>query len=150
MNRNLSNITAADLGGAKTKPNTNEFPICPAGTHVAKILAFDEQETYNLVSVEIEGVRYNFFYNYFIFGTTDFDADVLNWIMKLATIEVKEDTSLQEIANSAIGCSYKIEVYNYTPKKGKNAGKVQHGIQFSKAPELTVVEVVTEDFVLPY
>lgn len=150
MNRNLSNITAADLGGAKTKPNQNEFPTCPAGKHVAKIISFDEQETYNLLSVEIGGQKYNFFYNYFIYGTTDFDADVLNWIMKLATIEVTPETSLQQIANSALGCSYEIEVYNYTPKKGKNAGKVQHGIQFSVAPKLTVVEVVTEEYELPY
>jgi hypothetical protein len=150
MNRNLSNITAADLGGAKTKPNQNEFPTCPAGKHVAKIIGFDEQENYNLLSVEIGGQKYNFFYNYFIYGTTDFDADVLNWIVGLSTIAVTENTSLIDITNSAIGSSYEIEIYNYTPKTGKNAGKPQHAIQFSTTPKLTVVEIESEEFVLPY
>ena len=41
MNRNLSNITIADLGTAQTK--TTEKPIVPAGMHVAKILGFVEE-----------------------------------------------------------------------------------------------------------
>jgi hypothetical protein len=56
-----------------------------------------------------------------------------------------------EITNSAIGSSYMIEVYNYTAKSGKDAGTVKHGIQFSVKPELTVVEIETEEIdELPY
>ena len=146
--RNLANITIADLGTAQTK-NT-ERPIVPAGMHVAKVLGFTEEENYNYVSLEINGVKHNFFYNYFLKDTDTLDADVLNWIIGLATIAVKEDTSLIDISNSAIGSSYEIEIYNYTPKTGKNAGKPQHGIQFSTTPKLTVVEIQSEEFVLPY
>ena len=148
MNRNLSNITIADLGTAQTK--TTEKPIVPAGMHVAKVLGFVEEENYNYVSLEINGVRHNFFYNYFLRDTDTLDADVLNWIVGLSTIAVKEDTSLIDISNSAIGSSYEIEIYNYAPKTGKNAGKPQHGIQFKTTPKLTVVEISTEEFVLPY
>lgn len=148
MNRNLANITIADLGAAQTK-NT-ERPIVPAGIHTAKVLGFVEEENYNYVSLEIDGVKHNFFYNYFLRDTDVFDADVLNWIIGLSTIPVTESTSLIDITNSAIGSSYKIEIYNYTPKSGKNAGKPQHGIQFSTKPELVVVEITSEEFVLPY
>lgn len=148
MNRNLANITIADLGAAQTK--NIERPIVPAGIHTAKVLGFVEEENYNYVSLEIDGVKHNFFYNYFLRDTDVFDADVLNWIIGLSTIPVTESTSLIDITNSAIGSSYKIEIYNYTPKTGKNAGKPQHGIQFSTKPELVVVEITSEEFVLPY
>lgn len=148
MNRNLANITIADLGAAQTK-NT-ERPIVPAGIHTAKVLGFVEEENYNYVSLEIDGVKHNFFYNYFLRDSDVFDADVLNWIIGLSTIPVTESTSLIDITNSAIGSSYKIEIYNYVPKSGKNAGKPQHGIQFSTKPELVVVEITSEEFVLPY
>ena len=148
MNRNLANITIADLGAAQTK--NVEKPIVPAGMHTAKVLGFVEEENYNYVSLEINGVKHNFFYNYFLRDTDVFDADVLGWIIGLSTIPVAEDTSLIDITNSAIGSSYKIEIYNYVPKTGKNAGKPQHGIQFSTKPELVVVEISTEEFTLPY
>lgn len=150
MNRNLSNIKVADLGTAKQRPNTNAFAVCPSGVHVAKVLGFFEGDTYNTVSLEIDGTKYNFFYDYMLRDGSAFDADVLNWIISLATIPVTDSTGLMEIANSAIGSSYKIEIYNYTAKTGKNAGKLQHAIQFSTKPELTVVDIQTEDFVLPY
>lgn len=149
MNKSLQNITRADLANAGKK-ETNAFSICPAGIHVAKVIGFTEEEHYNYVSLEINKVKYNFFYNYYLRDGITFDEDVLNWIISLATIPVKDETSLLEITNSAIGSSYKIEIYNYTPKTGKNAGKPQHGIQFSKAPELVVVDVVTEEYELPY
>lgn len=148
INRNLSNITIADLGGAQSK-NT-ERPIVPAGMHTAKVLGFVEEENYNYVSLEIDGVKHNFFYNYFLRDTDTFDADVLNWIVGLSTVPVTETTTLIDITNSSIGCSYTIEIYNYTPKTGKNAGKTQHGIQFSTTPKLVVVEVETEEYSLPY
>lgn len=146
--RNLANITMADLGTAQTR--NMDKPIVPAGMHVAKVLGFTEEENYNYVSLEIDGVKHNFFYNYFLKDTDTFDADVLQWIIGLATIPVEESTSLIEISNSAIGSSYEIEIYNYTPKTGKNAGKPQHGIQFSTKPKLTVVTVETEEYELPY
>lgn len=148
MNRNLANITIADLGNAQSK--VVERPIVPAGVHVFKVLGFVEEETYNYVSLELDGVKHNFFYNYFLKDTDTFDADVLNWIVGLSTIAVTENTSLIDITNSAIGSSYEIEIYNYTPKTGKNAGKPQHAIQFSTTPKLTVVEIESEEFVLPY
>lgn len=146
--RNLANITIADLGNAQSK--VVERPILPAGMHVAKVLGFVEEENYNYVSLEVNGVKHNFFYNYFLKDTDTFDADVLNWIVGLSTIAVNENTSLIDITNSAIGSSYEIEIYNYTPKTGKNAGKPQHAIQFSTTPKLTVVEIESEEFVLPY
>lgn len=148
MNRNLANITMADLGSAQTR-NT-ERPIVPAGMHVAKVLGFVEEENYNYVSLEIDGVKHNFFYNYFLKDTDTFDADVLNWIVGLSTIAVNDQTSLIDITNSAIGSSYEIEIYNYIPKTGKNAGKPQHGIQFSTTPKLAVVEIESEEFELPF
>ena len=148
MIKNLANITAADLGSAQTK--NLERPILPAGMHTAKVLGFVEEENYNYVSLEIGGIKYNFFYNYFLKDTDTLDADVISWIVGLATIPVTPTTSLLEISNSSIGSSYKIEIYNYTPKTGKNAGKPQHGIQFSTKPELTVVEIQSEEFQLPF
>lgn len=148
MNRNLSNITIADLGTAQTREV--ERPILPAGIHVAKVLGFVEEENYNYVSLDIAGVKYNFFYNYFLKDTDVFDADVLNWIVGLATITVKDDTSLIDITNSSIGSSYEIEIYNYTPKTGKNTGKPQHAIRYSTTPKLVTVDVMTEEFELPY
>ena len=119
---------------------------------IISINAYDniEEENYNYVSLELNGVKYNFFYNYFLRDTDTFDADVLNWIVGLSTIAVNENTSLIDITNSAIGSSYEIEIYNYTPKTGKNAGKPQHGIQFSTTPKLVTVEIESEEFVLPY
>lgn len=149
MNRSLNNITVADLGSAKQRENTG-FTVCPPGVHVAKLLSFNEEENYNYVSLEIDGKKFNFFYNYFVRGTSDLDADVLNWIISLSTIPTTDTTSLTEITNSAIGNSYKIEVYNYTSKTGKSAGKLQHAIQFSTKPELVVVEIEEEEFTLPY
>lgn len=149
MNRNLSNITAADLKSAGKQERGN-FGILSPGKHVAKVLTFVEEDHYNYVSVEVAGKKYNFFYNYFLKDTTTFDADVLNWIIGLATVPVTDTTSLIEITNSAIGHSYEIEIYNYTPKSGKNAGKPQHGIQYSVAPKEVVATVEEEDFEFPY
>ena len=84
--RNLANITMADLGTAQTR--NMDKPIVPAGMHVAKVLGFTEEENYNYVSLEIDGVKHNFFYNYFLRDTDTFDADVLQWIIGLATIPV--------------------------------------------------------------
>lgn len=148
MNRNLANISVKDLEGAESV--SMEKPVLPAGMHKAKVLAFVEEETYNYVSLEVDGVKYNFFYDYFLRDTDKFNADVLSWIISLATIPVTDDTSLIDITNSAIGSTYEIEIYNYTPKTGKNAGKPQHAIQYKTKPELTVVEIQTEDFELPF
>ena len=148
MNRNLSNITIADLGNAQS--NSIERQILPAGVYTAKVLAFVEEENYNYVSLEIAGVKYNFFYNYFLKDSDTFNADVLNWIIGLATIPVDDKTSLIDITNSAIGSTFNIEIYNYTAKTGKNAGKAQHAIQFRTKPELVTVEITTEEFELPY
>lgn len=149
MNRNLSTISVADLGTAKQRENTG-FKVCPPGVHTARVIAFNEEENYNTVSLEINGTKHNFFYNYFLRNSQDFDADVLNWIISLSTIPVTDQTSLQEIANSAIGSCYEVEIYNYTSKTGKNAGKLQHAIQFGTKPKLVTVEIQEEEYELPY
>ena len=64
MQKSLANITVADLGTAQTK--NLERPILPAGEYTAKVLGFVEEDNYNYVSLEINGVKYNFFYNYFL------------------------------------------------------------------------------------
>lgn len=139
---NLSKILAGDIKNAKTgfKDKTLE-----PGLYVGKLLGFTEEDTYQFVTFLINGSKYNFFYNYFIYDTQDLDANVINWITKLATVPVDDKTSLLEIANSAVGSSYKIEIYNYTSKSGKNAGKVQHAIRFSTMPVKEEVVIETEE-----
>lgn len=139
---NLSKILAGDIKNAKTgfKDKTLE-----PGLYVGKLLGFTEEDTYQFVTFLINGSKYNFFYNYFIYDTQDLDANVINWITKLATVPVNDKTSLLEIANSAVGSSYKIEIYNYTSKSGKNAGKVQHAIRFSTMPVKEEVVIETEE-----
>lgn len=144
----LADILLKDSANAKSQEFVSE--VLPAGKHVAKILGFTEEDTYQYVSVEIDKKKFNFFYNYFLRGTTDLDADLINWIKALATIPVNESTSLLEIANSAIGSSYTITVYNYVSKKGKNAGKTQHAIQFKELPVHETVVITTEDIELPF
>lgn len=146
--KNLSNLTVADLATAKEE--TNAPKVCPEGEQIAKVLGFVEEETYNYVSLEIKGVKYNFFYNYFLKDSDELNAKVLNWIVSLSTVPVTETTSLIEITNSAIGSSYKIKIRNYMSKTGKNAGSMQHAIDFNFKPELVVVEVQTEEFELPF
>lgn len=139
---NLSQILAGDIKNAKTGFNDE---VLEPGTYVGKLLGFTEEDTYQYVTFLINGRKYNFFYNYFIYDTQDLDAHLINWITKLATIPVDDKTSLLEIANSAIGSSYRIEIYNYTSKSGKNAGKVQHAIRFSTAPIKEEVVIETEE-----
>lgn len=145
---NLKDILLKDIENAKSPEFNTE--VIPAGKHVAKVLAFVEEETYQYVSLEINKKKANFFYNYFLKDSTDLNADVINWIKALATIPVDENTSLLEIANSAIGSSYTITVYNYVSKTGKNAGKTQHAIQFRALPVYETVEITTEEVVLPF
>ena len=149
MNKSLATLTRKDLGAAQ-KRERSDFAVCPAGKHTAKVVSFTEEENYNYVTLEIEKKSYNFFYNYTLKDSDVLDSDVLNWLLSLATIPVTDETHLIEITNSAIGHSYEVETYVYTPKNGKNAGKPQHGIQFSTLPVLKVVEVETEDIELPF
>lgn len=140
---NLSTLTRADLQNAQKKEVG--FSVCPAGKHVAKVQKFVEEDNYNLVNLLIDGKNYNFFYNYTLRNSDALDADVLNWIIGLSTIPVTDSTTLLQITNSAIGYSYEIETYTYTPTTGKNAGKQQHGIQFSVVPKLVTVDVESEE-----
>lgn len=148
-NPTLKDILLKDAADAKVPEGLNTEAL-PAGTYVAKILGFTEEETYQFISVEIDKKKYNFFYNYYLKDTTDLDANLINWIKGLATIQVTENTSLLEIANSAIGSSYKIVVYNYVSKAGKNAGKTQHAISFKDLPIIETVTVETEEIQLPF
>jgi len=146
----LKDILMSDAANAKTQGYENE--ILPAGEYVAKVLGFTEEDTYQYVSLEINKKRFNFFYNYYIKDTTDLDANLINWIKGLATIQVVDTTSLLDITNSAIGSSYKVTVYNYVPKNGKNAGKQQHALSFRDVPtiETVTVDIAEEEFDLPY
>lgn len=153
MNNNikpsLKDILVKDLANAK-QPEGYATDILPSGTYSAKIIGFTEEDTYQYVTVEINKKRYNFFYNYFIRNTTDLNADVINWIKALATIQVTDNTTMLEIANSAIGSTYKIEIYNYVSKTGKNAGKTQHAISFKTLPVIETVTIETEELELPF
>lgn len=146
----LKDILVEDEKNAKSSEFKNE--ILPAGEYDAKILGFTEEETYQYVAVEINKKRYNFFYNYYLRDTETLNADVIKWIKALATIKVTPKTTLLEIANSAVGSTFKITVYNYTSKTGKNAGKEQHAISFRDEPVKvnTKVDIEDEELDLPY
>lgn len=139
----LKDVLLKDLATAKTPEGANT-EILPAGEYRAKILGFVEEETYQYVAVEIDKKKYNFFYNYFIKDTTDLDANLINWIKALATIPVDDNTTLLTIANSALGNTYKITIYNYVSKSGKNAGKQQHAIRFGTLPVIDNVDITEE------
>ena len=96
----LNDILVSDIANAKTGINDE---ILPAGTYVAKVLNFTEEEHYNYITLEINKKRFNFFYNYYLRDTTDLDANLLNWLKALATIPVNEKTNFLDITNSAIG-----------------------------------------------
>lgn len=148
QNPSLKDILLKDAANAQSPEFKNEVLV--PGTYSAKILGFTEEDTYQYVTVEINKKKFNFFYNYYLKDTTVLNADLINWIKTLATIPVDENTSLLAIANSAIGSTYKITIYNYTSKTGKNAGKVQHAISFSDLPVMETVEIVNEDLELPF
>ena len=68
--------------------------VLVAGDYDAKVIGFTEEETYQFVTLEINGKRFNFFYNYYIKDTTDLDGNTIDWIKALSTIEVTEQTNL--------------------------------------------------------
>jgi hypothetical protein len=144
----LQDILLKDAENAKIQDFESE--VLAPGEYTAKIIGFVEEETYQYVTVEIDKKRYNLFYNYYLYGTTDLDGNLINWIKALATIPTTAQTSLLEIANSAIGSSYKITVYNYIGKSGKNAGKTQHAISFRDAPVIQTVTITEEELDLPF
>ena len=150
MNKpSLKDILLQDAASAKTGGTIVNEILAP-GVYVAKILGFTEEETFQYISVEINKKKHNFFYNYYLKDTTDLDANLINWIKALATIPVNEKTSLLEIANSAIGSSFKITIYNYVSKAGKNAGKTQHAISFKDLPVIETVTIEAEEIELPF
>lgn len=144
---NLKDIILGDLAAAVTPDSTPV--VLPAGVHTMKILGFTEEPTYSYVTVEVDRRKFNFFYNFLIRDTNNLNAEVINWFKELATVTTTEKTTLLEIANSAIGSSYEIEVYNYVSKSGKNAGTTQHAIKFSTLPVLAVNTVEIEELELP-
>lgn len=145
----LKDILIKDANTAKTQGGiVNE--VLPPGTYLAKVLGFTEEEAYQYVSVEINKKKFNFFYNYYLRNTTDLDANLISWIKSLATVPVKDSTSLLEIANSAIGSTFKITIYNYISKTGKNAGKTQHAVSFKDKPVLETTTIETEQVELPF
>ena len=147
--RTLSQLNIKDLQGAKA-PST-ERPVLPAGEYNAKFMGVTEEETYSYFKLQINNETYNFFYNLYLKDSEDLDANILNWIKSLATITTDDSTSLLAIVNSAIGSTYKIKIYNYVSKTGKNAGKTQHAIDYKVAPQIQAVQTVeTEELDLPF
>jgi hypothetical protein len=150
MNKpSLKDILIKDANTAKTQGGIVNEVLAP-GTYIAKVLGFTEEEAYQFVTLEINKKKFNFFYNYYLRGTTELDGTLIQWIKALATIPVKDSTSLLEIANSAIGSSYKITIYNYVSKTGKNAGKTQHAVSFKDKPVLETTTIQTEQVELPF
>lgn len=145
----LKDILIKDANTAKQQGGIVNEVLAP-GSYVAKVLGFTEEEAYQYVSLEINKKKFNFFYNYYLRGTQDLDGTLINWIKALATIPVKDSTSMLEIANSAIGSSFKITIYNYVSKTGKNAGKTQHAISFKDKPVLETTTIETEQVDLPF
>jgi hypothetical protein len=151
MNKpSLKDILIKDANNAKVQTGGIVNETLAPGEYIAKVLGFTEEEAYQYISLEINKKKFNFFYNYYIRGTNDLDGALVNWIKALATIPVKDDTSLLEIANSAIGSSYKITIYNYVSKTGKNAGKTQHSISFKDKPVLETTTIEAEEVELPF
>lgn len=148
MLKSLKDIRVQDTADAKT-PNGIPPTLAP-GEYDAKILQFVEEDNYNYISMEIAKKRYNMFYDYYLRDSTDLNKEVLDWLKALATIPVKNDTTMLEIANSAIGSTYKITVYNYTSKSGKNKGNAQHAISFRDLPVLQETLIETEEAELPF
>lgn len=140
----LTNLNVKDIKNAKTQGGYVD-EILPAGDYSAKFLGYTEEETYSFFKLVINGKNYNMFYNLLLRDSSDIDANVLNWIKGLATITVTDDTSFTDILQSAVGCTYKINIYNYTSKSGKNAGKTQHAINFKQLPVIQNVEIEEEE-----
>jgi hypothetical protein len=145
----LKDILIKDANNAKEAGGIVNEVLAP-GQYIAKVLGFTEEEAYQFVSLEINKKKYNFFYNYYLRNTKDLDASLINWIKALATIPVKDTTSLLEIANSAIGSSFKVTIYNYVSKTGKNAGKTQHALSFKDKPVLETTTIEAEEVELPF
>lgn len=151
MNKpSLKDILSKDASTAKVAAGNIVNEVLAPGTYLAKVLGFTEEENYQYVSLEINKKKFNFFYNYYLRGTTDLDGNLINWIKALATIPVKEDTTLLEIANSAIGSTFKVTIYNYVSKTGKNAGKTQHALSFKDKPVLETTTIESEEVELPF
>lgn len=134
----MQDILMEDLKDAKTTEYVNV--VLAPGKYNAQILEFVEKDTFNYVSVMIDGKKHNFFYNYTLKDSDVLNADVLNWMKALATIQTTPKTPFLEITNSSIGSTYEIEVYNYVSKTGKNAGKTQDAINFRELPVLQTVD----------
>lgn len=147
LRKTLKDILVEDAANAKTISN-NE--ILAPGTYIAKLIGFTEEDTYQYVTFQINKKNYNFFYNYYIKDTNDLDGNLIKWLQALATCTVTDKTSMLEIVNSAIGTSYKISIYNYVSKAGKNAGKSQHAISFKDVPVIESVTIEVEDDELPF
>ena len=145
----LKDILIKDANNAKEAGGIVNEVLAP-GQYIAKVLGFTEEEAYQFVSLEINKKKYNFFYNYYLRNTKDLDAALINWIKALSTIPVKDTTSLLEIANSAIGSSFKVTIYNYVSKTGKNAGKTQHALSFKDKPVLETTTIEAEEVELPF
>lgn len=144
----LKDILLKDVGTAQSGgPN---MEILEPGVYEAKVIGFTEEDTYQYVTLEINKKRFNFFYNYYLYESDVLDKDLLDWLQALSTITTTAKTTMLEIANSAIGHTYKVTIYNYESKSGKNAGKTQHAISFRDLPVKVDTTIVDEELELPF
>lgn len=144
----LKDILLKDVGTAQSGgPN---MEILEPGVYEAKVIGFTEEDTYQYVTLEINKKRFNFFYNYYLYESDVLDKDLLDWLQALSTITTTAKTTMLEIANSAIGNTYKVTIYNYESKSGKNAGKTQHAISFRDLPIKVDATIVDEELELPF
>lgn len=142
----LNTLTVAEaMANAKEAKTGFEEVILPAGKNTVKFIGNVEGETWTAFKLEWNGKQFNKFYNVTLYGTEDINMDLLNWIKALANITVTPNTTFQEIFNSAIGHSYEITCTNYTPTKGKNAGKLVWDIDYKVKPNHVTVQIETEE-----
>jgi|LGOV01.1.fsa_nt_gb hypothetical protein len=142
----LQDILVEDAKNAKSSDFIQDT-LAP-GKYQIQVLEFVEEDTYQYISTIVNKKKYNFFYNYYLKDSTDLNADTINFIKALATVAVTAKTTLLEIANSAIGSTYEVEIYNYVSKSGKNKGKTMHNINYRALPIRTTTQVnidVVED-----
>lgn len=148
--KSLKDILLKDASTAKSSQTTIE--ALPAGVYTGKLLGITEEEKYSYITLEINKVKRNYFYNIYLRNSDDLNADVFNWLQSLATVAVTEQTSLLEIINSAIGFSFEIKIYNYVSKSSKDVGKTKDAIDFTVLPKLVSVGAIQEEVIedLPF
>lgn len=140
----LDQLTVKDL--AKAKSNSKEAPVLADGKYTMQFVGEHTEEHYAYFTFKYNETTYRFFYDLMLKDQPDVvNKDVFEWILALGGATVDPTKSLREVVNDAVGKWYEIDIRNYTPTKGKNAGKPQNSIKFWTKPELKVVTIEEEE-----